>query len=289
MRVTGTMMVNRFLSDVMQNRKALTELQHRMSSGRQIRFPSDNPVGTLNALRLRSKIAQTERFSANIKEAEDWLVTTESAVSTALSYVMRMKELAVGGVNGAIGEAGRQAMAHEAAVIRDGLIQTGNTTHGDRYVFGGHRTLTRPFEASGAVGTHEGDITREVGDGELVKINVSGIDTIQPAILAVDSLIQALNDADIDALSTTVMESIESVIDNLTATLSELGGRMVQLSLTQERQQLIKLNSEQLLSETENADFAETVTLFKAQEYAYQAALSAGARIIQPSLLDYLR
>ena len=43
------------------------------------------------------------------------------------------------------------------------------------------------------------------------------------------------------------------------------------------------------LSKTEDADFAKTLIQFNSQSAAYQAALKAGANIVQSSLMDFLR
>ena len=43
------------------------------------------------------------------------------------------------------------------------------------------------------------------------------------------------------------------------------------------------------LSETEDADIAKTLIDFNSQQAAYQAALKAGASIVQVSLMDFLR
>ena len=41
--------------------------------------------------------------------------------------------------------------------------------------------------------------------------------------------------------------------------------------------------------EIENVDLAEATIQLKMQEVGYQAALGATSRVIQPSLLDFLR
>ena len=43
------------------------------------------------------------------------------------------------------------------------------------------------------------------------------------------------------------------------------------------------------LSNTEDADIAKTMIDFNSQSAAYQAALRAGANIVQSSLMDFLR
>ena len=50
-----------------------------------------------------------------------------------------------------------------------------------------------------------------------------------------------------------------------------------------------KSDFEEILSSNEDVDVAEAITKLKMLEVAHQAALGVSARIIQPTLLDFLR
>jgi flagellar hook-associated protein 3 FlgL len=43
------------------------------------------------------------------------------------------------------------------------------------------------------------------------------------------------------------------------------------------------------LSKTEDADLAKTITDLTNQEAVYKASLAASAKVVQPSLIDFLR
>jgi len=70
---------------------------------------------------------------------------------------------------------------------------------------------------------------------------------------------------------------------------AEIGGRVRRLEMLEARYEQSMINFERIRSEAEDVDFAETLMHFKMAEAVYQAALSAGARIIQPTLMDFLR
>lgn len=70
---------------------------------------------------------------------------------------------------------------------------------------------------------------------------------------------------------------------------AKLGGKVNRLELTLDRLSEDNLNFTALLSENEDVDMAEVLVKFKSQEVVYQAALSSSAKIIQPTLLDFLR
>ena len=82
---------------------------------------------------------------------------------------------------------------------------------------------------------------------------------------------------------------LEAGLDHILSIRAEVGARVNRLELVNNRLEDTHFSYTRLLSETENADIAETIIELKAQENVYLASLGAGARIIQPSLLDFLR
>jgi len=90
---------------------------------------------------------------------------------------------------------------------------------------------------------------------------------------------------DLSALIKLVQDSQNHLL-NKTA---EIGGRQRRLELLEARYETDVLNYESMRSDAEDADLAEVIMNVKIAETVYQAALSAGARVIQPSLMDFLR
>lgn len=81
------------------------------------------------------------------------------------------------------------------------------------------------------------------------------------------------------------VEAMRANIDNVRA---DLGGRVNRLELAKNRLSEIKINTKDLLSKREDLDMAEAISQLTLQQNTYQAALGAGAKIIQTSLLDFL-
>jgi flagellar hook-associated protein 3 FlgL len=76
--------------------------------------------------------------------------------------------------------------------------------------------------------------------------------------------------------------------DSLLRWRSEVGAKVNRLEMTRERMTDFRINLQRLLSQTEDIDLAQVVMELKMEENAYRTALASGARIIQPSLLDFL-
>jgi len=88
---------------------------------------------------------------------------------------------------------------------------------------------------------------------------------------------------------TALIKLVQDAQNHLLTRTAEIGGRQRRLDLLEARYDTDLINYEQMRSDAEDADMAEVIMNLKMAEVVYQAALSAGARIIQPSLMDFLR
>ena len=70
---------------------------------------------------------------------------------------------------------------------------------------------------------------------------------------------------------------------------STIGARINRLELQQSRLEYTQESFTALLSKNEDANEAEVILNLKLQENVYRSSLAAGARIIMPSLIDFLR
>jgi len=85
------------------------------------------------------------------------------------------------------------------------------------------------------------------------------------------------------------LDVADAQLGNLNRIWTDLGARMNRGELTQDRLELDKIVSETLLAENESVDEAKALMLLQMAETVYSASLAVGARVIQPSLLDFLR
>jgi len=83
--------------------------------------------------------------------------------------------------------------------------------------------------------------------------------------------------------------NFESMRDRVMSIRSDIGARTNRIDLTINRLESDNINFTGLMSKNEDVDMAETIMNLKNEENVYKASLSGGARIIQPTLLDFLR
>lgn len=104
---------------------------------------------------------------------------------------------------------------------------------------------------------------------------------------ALINLREALNNDNHSEIEDGITE-IDYSIENKLEHRARIGATINRLENIQNRLKQYKLNTQQLLSETEDTDMAEVIMKLRVQEQVQQAALASGARLIQPTLMDFL-
>ncbi len=292
MRITQSMLVGNFLKNLNNNYRIMDTIQEQLSTGKRINRPSDDPVGIVSSLRLRAGLTETEKYLNNIEDARAWLDTTDIALGQATDLLHKARELTINGADDALSQQARDALAKEIQQLRDQMIQVANMTHDGRFVFGGFKTITPPFTAAGAYTGDNGSITYEIGVNVSMQVNIPGdavfinAQNVFQLLTAIEADLTAGNTA---SLSGVRLGELDTAIDNILSMRSEVGAKTNRLDLTKSRLDEANLNLSELLSKNEDINTAEVITQLKMQENTYRTALAAGARIIQPSLIDFLR
>ena len=296
-RMATEQAVRNFLSDLQGNYRSLAESQRQVSTGKRILTPSDDPVGVAIGLGLRRDQSATETWNRNIDDSLTWLATTDSALGQALEIVQRARELAVQGGNGTLSDASRQLIASEVAGLRGQFVEVGNSSLGGRFVFGGTATDTQPFDpatAAAATPINTGLINREVSTGAVMSVNITA-DRLQDPPGATPDIFQTIQDLS-NALQTndttgisTALDRLDAHQDNISALRGEGAAKINRLELTQSRFQAQTIALGEQRSKIEDVDMAEAITSLTMRESVYKAALATGARVIQPTLVDFLR
>jgi flagellar hook-associated protein 3 FlgL len=94
---------------------------------------------------------------------------------------------------------------------------------------------------------------------------------------------------DMDTLRTADIKGLDTNLDVLSQARATVGATTNRLESADSRLQEVEESLTKLLSNTEDADMAQTYVDFSMQQSTYQSALQAGANIVQQSLLDFLR
>ncbi len=291
--------VSRTVMDGLQSNMArMQKLQEQLSSGKQLSRPSDSPVKTVEAMQFRSGIRRTEQYVRNADDGLAMLATADNALTDSLNTTRRARDLTLTGMNDTMDKGSRLAIAAEIRTLRDGLVGVANTRYLDRQVFGGNTRSDQAYDpATGAYLGDNEDVVRTVEGGTRVTVNVPGTAVFGAAgsreqlFAVLDEIASALeaDDATLHARLDGGLVNLDKGINTIITTLGQIGARFnrVETMKNAAESQLLSLSNN--LSEVEDIDLPKTIVDLQMQEVAYKAALGATARVVQPSLLDFLR
>ncbi len=296
MRVTSSMMLRSTLRDLSQGLSRLQETQTKLATGKQITRPSADPGGTSSAMGMRQDLRRAEQRSRSLNDAQGWLETADVALTSALDSLGRAKEITVRATNtGALGDpVARQALATEVRSLRSEMLALANSTYGSRSIFNGTADGAA-YDATGVYQGNDASIVRDVAPSTSIAVNLTGPQVFGTAGGAVgdvfetlDRLANAIAAGDVTAMATE-HTNLDSFRTGVGAATVEIGTRSARLADAKTRSEDSRLLMTTQLSEVEDVDIVDALITAKAQESSYQASLQVAAKILPPSLLDYLR
>jgi len=295
-RITNNMLVNDLKRNLNNNMINMDKYQRQLSTGRKINLPSDNPAGLVKSLRLRTNLVESEQYLANINEGINFMETTDAALNNLNSILQRVRELAVNAANGTNDDSARKAIADEIDQLAEQITLIANTTYGTKHIFAGTNVTHPPYQGGLWTGNNEA-LELEIGVGVKLTINLTddamknfftGDGTVPGVIEYCQNLVTSIRNGNLDEIDA-ALTTADVLIDKLLAARSTIGAKVNRLELQQSRLESTQISYTSLLAQNEDADMAEVIMNLKMQESVYLASLAAGARIIQPSLVDFLK
>lgn len=292
-RVTERSMATNTLANLQVNLSRNQQLQEQLSSGKLITKASDSPGGAVIAMQHRSDMATLNQYSRNADDGMGWLSMADTALSSASTQMNKARELVLTGMSS--GSSGspeaREALALEVDNLRESMINLSNTTYLDRPIFGGSTSGTQAYDKSGNFLGDDGKINRTITGNATVRVDTSGDEVFGAGGNNVFKVLGQIADDlrnDPAALSTD-LTNVDTAQKRIQSGLSSVGSRYNQLTEMQQTAQNRVLDLRAQLSDVEDIDLPKTITELSLQQTAYQAALAATAKVIQPSLVDFLR
>ncbi len=300
-RVTHLMTSRGVLTGIQDASGRLARTQDKLSTGKEILRPSDDPLATNRALALRGEVESLRQYQTNVSDGQAWQTVADVAMQKINDYSARARELLVQGASDSMSSQGREAIAAEIDQLTEAVKQEANATYGGRYVFGGTVTSAPPYSVGGAdaYGGNRETFARSIGPGVSLPVNTIGADVLggeKPddgllldVLRGIAEHLRSVDPADAELLRTGDFAALDRNVDSLLGIRAQVGARMNRLDVAAGRLAEMEENAGRLLSEAEDADMAKTMVDFSMQQAVYQSALKTGAHIVQASLLDFLR
>lgn len=359
MRIADKMQFNQTLQNVGKNRSEMSDLQNQAATLKRVTKPSDDPLAAARVLTQRTEQKGNEQFVKNINNAKSFLEFTDQSLSELSELLTRAKELALSQANDAGGShQTRLVTASEIEQIYNQSILIGNRKLGEKYIFGGFKTQTQPFNQVGEYSGDDGDMKIMTQKDGFVAMNLSGskvflgkgvgsdgivraryetprtveelksfqeeeiqrdqlnqeieqnyIETRGPASVHVNmdqvdepieessgvNLFKSLKGLEI-SLKTNDKNGVQESLDILDQALNqvilaraELGSRIMTINNTTESLQKAIVDNKAMASQLEDADMFQVVNDIQKTDSTLKASLETSGKLIQPSLLDFLK
>ncbi|WP_039042131.1 flagellar hook-associated protein FlgL [Sporosarcina sp. ZBG7A] len=296
MRVTQSMLSTNMLRNLTTSYTKMGKLNDQLTTGKKVNRPSDDPVVAMRGLAYRMQTDKVEQYQRNIGEVNNWLDSTDDALDKVGEALKRARELVGSAANGTMTEEDRDKVKAELSQLREQIQDIANTKVGDKYLFSGTKTGTPLYKdgaypqlstdaenpASGPT-AFESDVNIDVFDG--VKLNVNS--TSAKMFKDIDDMFESFVGSDADFNKG--LTDVDNQMDALLTERASVGARMNRVELMDNRLEAQEGIAKKQQSLNEDIDYEKVITEMISQESVHRAALSVGARIIQPSLVDFLR
>jgi flagellar hook-associated protein 3 FlgL len=298
-RVTQQTIQRSTLANLQLNLATTASMQSKLSSGKKITVPSDDPAAASDMLRLRGDLRAQTQYVRNADDGGSWLTTVDGALQSSLAALRQARDSTVQSGDAGLGPSSREALATQIEGVRDSLLAQANTTYLGRNVFAGTSNAGAAFAKDTATGAYTwtgvtaGTVDRRINATTTVRVDADGA-AIFGSDVGSDTSVFTLLDTIAGKLrsgadATPDLANIDTRMEKMLTQVASVGARHSQVLTAQTELQSTQLTTKTQLSGIEDIDLAETILQLQAQQTAYQGALGAAAKVLQPSLLDFLK
>lgn len=316
MRVTNSSMMANQMYDNQQNLQRMNKLNEQINTSKLVNRVSDDPHKAVKIMRLNNEIKYTEKYNYNIDETVGWMNNTDSSLEELGKILGDVKESILKIGNGTYSENEFKAIHAEVNEKIKELGEIFNTTHGGRYMFGGSNVddapmkvdLTGEFPKLSINNGNKDNLNADISDGTSIDYNISAkevfskdgkgndtefIDLINSISETVNKIANEKDETAVEAHKKDLMGNLKDGLDNFfnrsVDTRTTFGVRVNTAEKLKEFNDENILNMKGVLSLDQDVDHVEKFIELKSAELIYQASIQVSSKLIQPTILDYLR
>lgn len=299
MRITQNMMSSIFIRSMQKQAEGLLQRQEQLATQKRINRPSDDPIGIGRVLNGRSMLATIDQYTENIRQGKTRLEMTDQTLAMAGDLVKQARRIAEEKSGAEISASEREFAAGQIKEIYDQILQLANTTHGGRYMFSGDLTDTAPFtrddQYTASYNGDSGSFRIPIAEQTEVGIDADGQNYFMNAadggadiFAALKGLIDGLEGNDMDEIEAAV-EPLQDAEAQIMNKRSEFGPKLYRFQATEEHWTAFKTRIQDAVGRDEDVDVVQVALELNNLKTAYETSMAAAAKILQPSLVNFLR
>ena len=324
MRITNASMVRSHLYDTQNNLTNMSKINQQISTGKVINTVSDDPLKAIKIMNINNEIKYTEKYNSNIDETVGWMNTTDGALESTGNLLNEIKETILKVGNGTYSQNEMKSLNADINEKIKQLADTLNSTYGGKYLFAGTNVDDAPLKVvenpdgsvklefskdkNGQTIPNTDDLKADISSGINIDYNISvgeilnikdGNGNTVNLLDEINNLSTLMNDiANGDeqtaakakeTLLNDTKGKIDTLFDHVVNERTSLGVRVSTAEKIKELNDEDILNIQDVLSKTQDTDVVEKFIELKSAEMIYQASIQVGAKLIQPTILDYIR
>jgi flagellar hook-associated protein 3 FlgL len=306
-RVTAQTQTNNAIAYLRREGTNLAKYNDQLGSGLRVKAASDDPTNYPALLQAKASSGRFATYTQTVSDATSDLDAGVSALNDINDALTRAKQIAVEGADATTDAAGQAALATEVDSLINRVMQSANSKNGDAYLFGGTATETAPFQvtATDAQGnptaiSYTGSANRArtlTGPGQTVDTKYVGSQVFQQSGADVFQALIGLRDLLRSAAPTTAKAQqlsqqigvVDAARSALTDTTGEQSANLAAMDGIKNRLTDLKLAADGRATDLESTDYAEAVLKMNEQQSDLQATMSVAAKLLQPSLLNFIQ
>ncbi len=297
-RITELGSVNRYIDWGSSARSRLADTERQIATGERFERPSSAPTEAGSIIDSRNRLTRLKQFLRNQESAGQWLATADGALQSTATAMARARTLAMQALNDTTTQDGRNAIAAELRSVASQVLSLSNTSVDGRPIFGGSTDGAQAYDAAGLYVGDTGNVRRRLNDDLTIDVGIAGTNVFGvhnagdpyagTAFQVLNQLATDLEAGDIVSARNS-LNAIDVAGDRVLTELGRVGAagnrvdQVGELTLDEE----VRFTGR--LSRQSDTDIAEAVVRLRSIEVSYQATLSATARALNRSLLDFLR
>ncbi|EJO5346085.1 flagellar hook-associated protein FlgL [Clostridium botulinum] len=327
MRITNKMMANSFMTDMNNNLQNLDRIRQQLTTGKNFSKPSQDPAGVIRTMQLHSGIDANKQYNKNINNVINWLDVTDTALGQVGKQLGTIRDKLVAAGNAGFGETERKAIKDEINEVIGSISQTLNTTFDGKYVFSGTRVTSKPTGIEKNNGNNqliylekdgitklddpkhkeyiqmEGKLKAEISEGVTMEYNVTATEILDADGVDLRALLKnivnhldgknddgtAMDNKAIEKLVNEDLANIDKVTENLLKVRAEVGAKQNRMESAEKMNTETNFNMTEILSHIEDVDVVEKNMEYAVLQSVYVSSLQTSAKVLQPTLMDYLR
>ena len=307
----------------------LEDLQLKGSTLKRVSKPSDDPVGNVELMAMRSQNVDATQYLRNLNFAQTQLSFTENVLEEMTDILVKAKELAIGQASSIYSPEIREGVSKEIHQMRQQVLGLANKRIGNRYLFSGQKVLTRPFDENGKYQGDKNKINIEINKDVFIPVNLNGndlffskdkkpvereqlnlktpgieintdnlhrapasIDDQQEVVASVFDELRGLENAlltDNPQIIQSLLEKLDTSIERVVTFRTEIGALTNTISNAETNIEKNKLLNEAHKSKIEDADVTELMSDLSKEQAVLKATYKASSNLMNTSLMDFLR